>query len=196
MPWPLVEHLERLAVVAAAAARLARDEDVGQEVHLHPAHAVALAGLAAASLHVEGEAPGPVAPRARLGHQAEELADEAEGAGVGRRVRARACGRSGSGRSRSPCRSLPRPRAPRWRPGSGAARYSGGPAPGGERPRRGSTCRSPRRPSPRSALRGGSSTSRSRRLCARAPEHAEPRRGPAGEWRAPAPGARRGGSGR
>ena len=62
-----VPHLERLAVVAPPAARLARDEDVGQKVHLDAEHAVALARLAAAALHVEREAPGLVAARARLG---------------------------------------------------------------------------------------------------------------------------------
>ena len=57
----LVLDLQRLAVVAAAAADVAGDVDVGQEVHLDLDHAVALAGLAAAALDVEGEAPGTVA---------------------------------------------------------------------------------------------------------------------------------------
>ena len=51
--------LERLAVVAPPLALLARDVDVGQEVHLDRDHAVALARLAAAALDVEREAPGP-----------------------------------------------------------------------------------------------------------------------------------------
>ena len=84
-----VLHLERLAVVAAAAARVAGDEDVGEEVHLDAQHAVALARLAAAALHVEREAPGLVAARARVGQAGVELAQEREDAGVRRRVRAR-----------------------------------------------------------------------------------------------------------
>src|SRR6185503_20374431 len=50
--------LERLAVVALALADVALDVDVRQEVHLDLDDAVALAGLAAASLDVEREAPG------------------------------------------------------------------------------------------------------------------------------------------
>ena len=46
---PLEAHLERLAVVARALARLARHVDVGQEVHLDLDLAVALARLAAAA---------------------------------------------------------------------------------------------------------------------------------------------------
>ena len=89
MLLPAVEHLQGLAVVAPALARLAAHVDVGQEVHLHAAHAVALAGLAAAALHVEGEAARLVAARPRLRGEAEQLADEGEGPGVGRRVAAR-----------------------------------------------------------------------------------------------------------
>jgi hypothetical protein len=55
----LEQHLQRLAVVALALAHLAGDVDVGQEVHLDLDDAVALAGLAAAALDVEGEAAGP-----------------------------------------------------------------------------------------------------------------------------------------
>ncbi len=50
--------LQRLAVVALALALVALDIDVGQKVHLDLDDAVALAGLAAPALHVEGEAPG------------------------------------------------------------------------------------------------------------------------------------------
>jgi hypothetical protein len=51
-------------------AGLAGDEDVGEEVHLDHAHAGALAALAAASLDVEGEAPGVVAAGLGLGELA------------------------------------------------------------------------------------------------------------------------------
>src|SRR5262249_34365657 len=50
--------LERLAVVAPALALLARDVDVGQEMHLDGDDAVALAGLAPPALDVEREASG------------------------------------------------------------------------------------------------------------------------------------------
>ena len=85
----LEAHLERLAVVALALARLARDVDVGQEVHLDLDLAVALARLAAAALDVEREAPRLVAAHLRVGRQRVELADVREEVGVRRRVRAR-----------------------------------------------------------------------------------------------------------
>src|SRR5204863_3934122 len=80
-------HLERLPVVAAATADLARDVDVGKEMHLDRDHALARAGLAAAPLHVEGEAAGSVASRASFGQLREQVTDRAEGARVRRRVR-------------------------------------------------------------------------------------------------------------
>ena len=83
------EDLQRLAVVALAFADLAGDGDVRQELHLDLDVALALAGLAAAALHVEGEAAGLVAAQPRFRHRREELADRREQAGVGRRVRAR-----------------------------------------------------------------------------------------------------------
>jgi len=45
----LVEHFQRLAVVALAVADVAGHVHVGQKVHLDLDHAVALAGLAAAA---------------------------------------------------------------------------------------------------------------------------------------------------
>ena len=84
-----VAHLQRLAVVAPAAARLALDVDVGQEVHLDADDAVALAGLAAPALDVERVAPRLVAARLRLGQVREQIADVREHARVRRRVRAR-----------------------------------------------------------------------------------------------------------
>ena len=86
---PLEAHLERLAVVALALARLARDVDVGQEVHLDLDLAVALAGLAAAALDVEREAARLVAAHLRVGRQRVQLADVREEVGVRGRVRAR-----------------------------------------------------------------------------------------------------------
>src|SRR2546425_6970263 len=62
----LEANLERLAVVARPLARLARDVDVGQEVHLDLDRPVALAGLATTAADVEREAPWLVAAHLRL----------------------------------------------------------------------------------------------------------------------------------
>ena len=85
----LVVDLERLAVVALAAAHLARHVDVRQELHLDLDDPVALAVLAAAALDVEREAARAVAAHARLRHAGEQLADRREQADVGGRVGAR-----------------------------------------------------------------------------------------------------------
>ena len=53
--------VEGLLVVTASVADFAGDVDVGEEVHLDAALAVALAGLAAAAVDVEGEAARLVA---------------------------------------------------------------------------------------------------------------------------------------
>src|SRR5439155_24245083 len=84
-----VEHLQRLAVVTPAAARLASDEDVGEEMHLDAKHAVALAGFASTALHVERETTRLVAARARLGERRVEIAEQREHARVRRGVRPR-----------------------------------------------------------------------------------------------------------
>ena len=85
----LEQDFQRLAVVALALAGVAGDVDVGQKVHLDLDDAVALAGLAAAALDVEGEAPGLVAARLGFRQAGEPFADRREGAGIGRGVGAR-----------------------------------------------------------------------------------------------------------
>ena len=89
----LVEDLQRLAVVALASAGVARHVDVGQEMHLHLQHAVALAGLAATATgrgcHVEAEAARAIPALACGGHLGEQFADGREQARVGGRVAAR-----------------------------------------------------------------------------------------------------------
>src|SRR5690606_4494803 len=85
----LVQDLQRLAVVALALADVAGHVHVRQEVHLDLDQAVALAGLAAATTHVEAEASRRVAARTRLGHLGEQLAQRREQPGVGGRVAAR-----------------------------------------------------------------------------------------------------------
>ena len=79
----LVVHFQGLAVVALALALLAGDVDVGQEMHLDLEHAVAFALLAAATLDVEAEAPGQVAPRLALRQLGEQFTQRREQAGVG-----------------------------------------------------------------------------------------------------------------
>ena len=53
------------------------------------AQAVALAGLAAATLDVKAEAAGAVAALARFGEHGEQFADRREDSGIGRGIRAR-----------------------------------------------------------------------------------------------------------
>src|SRR4029079_16642930 len=85
----LEENFQRLAVVALALADIAGDVDIRQEVHLDLDHAVALAGLAAATLDVERETAGLVAARLALGQACEPFADRRECAGIVCRVRTR-----------------------------------------------------------------------------------------------------------
>ena len=84
-----VRDLQRLAVVAAAAADIARDVDVGQEVHLDLDLPVALARLAASALHVERETSRPVAAHARFRRLRHQVADLGEELRVRRGIRAR-----------------------------------------------------------------------------------------------------------
>src|SRR3546814_8711641 len=81
--------LQGLAVVALALADVALHVDVRQEVHLDLDDAVALAGLAAATLHVEGEAARLVAAGVGFRQAGEPVADRREGADVGGGVGAR-----------------------------------------------------------------------------------------------------------
>src|SRR5450631_2247137 len=73
-----VVHLEGLAVVTRALANLARDVDVGQEVHLDLDRAVARAVLAATALDVEGEPALLITADLRLGRLTEQLSDVIE----------------------------------------------------------------------------------------------------------------------
>src|SRR3954471_22312484 len=84
-----VGHFQRLAVEALAAADVAGDEHVRQEMHLDLDQAVALAGLAAAALDVEAEPARPVAARLGFREPREPVPDGREGAGVGGWVGAR-----------------------------------------------------------------------------------------------------------
>ena len=84
-----VRHRERLVVEPPAAARVAHDGDRAEELHADLLHAGALARLAAAALHVEGEAPLAEAAADGVGLCGEQVAHVVEQPGVGGRVRAR-----------------------------------------------------------------------------------------------------------
>ena len=94
----LVLDIERFAVVALAVTDVARHVDVGQKVHFHLEHAVALARFAAAALHVERETARIVAAFLRCRHAREQFADRREKARVGGRDSSAAYGRSATGR--------------------------------------------------------------------------------------------------
>ena len=85
----LVAHGQGLGVVAAAAANVAGDVNVGEEVHLDALEAVALAGFAAAAFDVEAEAPGTIAALAGFGQHGEEFTYGREDAGIGGGIGAR-----------------------------------------------------------------------------------------------------------
>ena len=97
-------HLQGFAIVAAAAADVASDVDVRQEIHFDALQPVALAGFAAAALHVEAEASRFVAALARFRQHGVEIANQREQAGVSGRDSIAACGRWRPGRCGSPCR--------------------------------------------------------------------------------------------
>ena len=79
----LIADLQGLPVVAGTVADLAGHVDVGQEVHLDLEGAVSLAGLAAPTFDVEGEAPWPVSADLRLGHGREDFTNVVPYPGVG-----------------------------------------------------------------------------------------------------------------
>ena len=80
---------ERFAVVAMPLALVTRHVDIGQELHFDADDAVALTGLAATALDVEGEAARLVAAGLGFGDGGEEVSDVGEESDVGGRVAAR-----------------------------------------------------------------------------------------------------------
>ena len=84
-----VLHLERFTVEALALADVAFHVHRGKKVHLDGDHAVALAVLAAAALHVEAETSRLVAAHARVLGGRKEIANKGPCAHVGRGIRAR-----------------------------------------------------------------------------------------------------------
>src|SRR6185437_2872980 len=85
----LVAHGKRLRIVALAAADFAGDVDIRKEIHFDAALPIALAGLAAAALDVEAEAPGLISALAGFRQHGEKLANGAENAGVSGGIGAR-----------------------------------------------------------------------------------------------------------
>src|SRR3954468_1610976 len=78
-----------LPVVALPFTDIARDIDIGQEVHLDLDQAVALARLAASTFDVERESPRAVSADLGFRQLGEELANRSEKSRVGRRIRSR-----------------------------------------------------------------------------------------------------------
>ena len=85
----LVAHRESLRVVALPAANFAGDVNVRQKIHLDAPQPVALARLAPPALHVEAEAPRPVAAFARFRQHRVQLANRRKHARVRRWIRPR-----------------------------------------------------------------------------------------------------------
>ncbi len=83
---PAVLDRQRLVVEAPAAARLADDVHLAEEVHADLLDAGALARFASPARDVEREAPLSEPPRARLRQRREQVADDVGEAGVRRRV--------------------------------------------------------------------------------------------------------------
>ncbi|VVB67153.1 Uncharacterised protein [uncultured archaeon] len=87
-PAPVID-LQRLAVVAGALALLTLNEHIREEVHLDLDQPVALAGLTAATVHIEGETAFLVASDLGLLGLCKCLSDGIEDLGICRRIGAR-----------------------------------------------------------------------------------------------------------
>ncbi len=84
--FALVLDLQGFAVIALALAHVAGNVDVRQKVHFDLDQAVALAGLAASALDVEGEPPCLVAARAGFLGAGKQVANRRKQSGIGCRV--------------------------------------------------------------------------------------------------------------
>src|SRR5205823_14362924 len=82
-------HAEHLGTIAAALALLTGDVHILEEIHFELLEPVALARLASAARHVEGERARAEAQRLRARQPRVELADLVEGLHVGDRIAAR-----------------------------------------------------------------------------------------------------------
>ena len=84
-----IPDLEHLRLEPLAVALIARHEDVGEELHLDPHLAFALARFAAAARHVEGEVARRQPARTRILGGGKQLADRVERLEIRDRVRPR-----------------------------------------------------------------------------------------------------------
>jgi len=84
-----VLDIEDIPAIAFPAAAVAFEQQIGEELHLHPDHACAFTGLAAAAGHIERKGPRFQAADAGAMGLGEELADGIEGLDVGCRIGAR-----------------------------------------------------------------------------------------------------------
>ena len=80
---------ERFAIVPVAAAHVAGDVHVGQEVHLDAFHAAAFASLAASAFDVKGKPAGFVTAGSGFGEHGVQLAKRRKQSRKGRRIRPR-----------------------------------------------------------------------------------------------------------
>ena len=85
----VIADFEHAALEARAAALFADQLDVGKKLHFDGDGAVALAGFAAASRHVERKMSGGVAAALGVGDIRKDFADGVEGFEIGRGIRAR-----------------------------------------------------------------------------------------------------------
>src|SRR6266852_228678 len=92
---PFVTDGQRFRIIAAASADFAHHVHVRKKIHFDAAKAIALAGFAAAALHVEAEAAGAVTAFARFRKHGEEIADRREHAGVSGGIRPRGAANGG-----------------------------------------------------------------------------------------------------
>ena len=79
----LIADLQGITVISLALAGVTGDVYVGQEVHFDLLHAVALAGLTAAALGVEGEAARAVGAELGIRRFGKEITNVPKDAGIG-----------------------------------------------------------------------------------------------------------------
>src|SRR5712671_2880409 len=92
---PFVTDGQRFRIIAAASADFAHHVNVRKKIHFDAAQAVALAGFAAPTFHVEAEAASAVTAFARFRKHGEEIADRREHAGVSGGIRPRGAANGG-----------------------------------------------------------------------------------------------------
>ncbi len=87
--FPVITDLQNAALEPRAPALFTDEFDVRQKLHLHGDRAVALAGFAAASRHIEGKMPGGIAAAFRIRRIRENFSNRVERLEIGGRIRTR-----------------------------------------------------------------------------------------------------------